>query len=210
MSNIIIQSTNWDQINTRWKTEEDNERWRSTYESSGFSNWDDWRYSIMRVLNLDKREWQLETPENPTQRASDMYCNALTVWNKFYDDRSRSTFKDVIHHPTVANNKRILEMRTNFPSHTQCISLRLGNREIAVDGHHRVSALAGFSDHEALSQHQVSFAVSDFTPEEGYQFEKIWSGNSELKIMRAAFHIYGLIKSQRLKQFQLLKSRSNR
>jgi len=186
-----VCESSWEEVQDNWKTSEDNELWKAHYQGLGFKSWEDWRWSRIKLLGMEDREWTIEKTDNVIQEVREMFCDASTRWTDFYDDRKDSTFGRLKDDPFLVSHQRVRSIRENFPQGSQMIGLRNADEIIVLDGHHRATAIAGMD--EAGSQPDVNFAIADISTDE---FLKLYKGGLGLKIERRMWDVIGLARTK--------------
>lgn len=130
----------WNRIQSDWK-ERELPYWSEHIKKAGINTWEQFRNPMIYTLDLDKRAWEIVELKNPLIELPAMHPNPLTRWVDFFGDKKFPQFCEIQEHPFLANHARIHEIADNFPSQTTFIVLTNGDQEVAIDGHHRISAV---------------------------------------------------------------------
>jgi hypothetical protein len=175
-----IQDISWEEIERQWKAGEE-PVWHDIYSKKGLKNWEEWRMGRANMMHLPERLWTLEKPENVIAEVRQMFCDASTVWSKFYEDRAESDFGHLKDHTFFRTHPRVLAMRENFRSESPIIGLKNQGKIIVIDGHHRATAIAGM---DAGQSPQVTFALTELDESD---FKKIYEGGRVLKLEKLIY-----------------------
>ncbi len=190
-----LTDSSWDTVFTQWRTEEDSPEWKEHYSKMGYTSWEDWRWSRVKLLGLDKRPWEIHDSEDSIGEAGDRFCDATTRWRSFYADRMHSTFADLKSHPFFEDHKKVRGMKEHFPAGSQIIILRgPDGKEIVFDGHHRELALADMP--VGTEPPQLRHAITEYTASEAKTFERVFSAPKLLLAQRKIFDMAGVLRSK--------------
>ncbi len=188
-----MEKIEWNQILESWKEREADEFWKDFYQARGFESWEDWRWAYIHLMRLPKREWRVETLEDPVEFFRNAYCNALTGWKKFYKERSRSRFEDLAGHPFFEkDHEKIQGIRSNFPPNSQIIALKKGQKTLIVEGHHRAYVAANTA---GISVPPINLVWSETELHSG-EFDDLFDPSTYEEARNKALRISGLVRAQ--------------
>lgn len=116
-------------------------------KSKGFNSITEWRLNTALKLGLDKKDWNLETIDNPNQVLPKIIIGPYQGWLKFFEKNLTVTFAQAVDNDEFfkwcQTHDRIIPISENFPLPTTVILFRKENGDlIHIEGGHRICAVA--------------------------------------------------------------------
>lgn len=114
-------------------------------KQKGFSSITEWRLATALRLNLDKKDWILQTLDNPITTLERIIIGPYQGWSKFFNNQLNTSFAQALEIPEFfewcQTHDRIIPISQNFPQETTIILFKDSqNRLIHIEGGHRVCA----------------------------------------------------------------------
>jgi len=136
----------WADIFGKWREyEAGQESWKRHWEERGFASWDEWRVAYAAPLSPDKLDWQLYEVGEPLKDFPNIYGVPTRSWvDKAYGGKTTKLLKDLLSHPIITDNRKIDEIKKNFPKETMLTGLVYKNGIVLIEGMHRACAIAGW------------------------------------------------------------------
>ena len=191
-----MDTISWSAIQSDWK-ERELPYWSEHIKKAGINTWEQFRNPMIYTLVLNKRVWEIVELKDPLIELPALHPNPLTRWVDFFGDKKFPQFYEIQGHPFLGNHTRIHEIADNFPPETSFIVLANGRKELAIDGHHRISAVDLMYRRKQELHSKVSVAKSEVSTAE---WERITNRDPallhELKMRKALSLIHA--KFQRL------------
>lgn len=162
-----ISSTTWNEVLADWREREaDLWGWEAHWKAKGFSSWDAWRETFYTKLDLPHKEWNLYNVSHPSTFVPAMWAVAFNGWRSYYKEGvTRATFKDLVDHQELANNKKVTNLLNDFPGETTVIVLRNENQFAVFEGMHRCSAIALAQKQGRVIHTNLTAAITDVDAE---------------------------------------------
>lgn len=134
----------WRDIFSIWKSYEAYQKdWQKHWLERGFESWDDWRNNYIAPLEPEKHHWKIYRIKNANQDVPLIYAVPSRGWQeKCYAGQKTKMIKDILTHPTVAENEKVKSMIENFPYQTMLTGIINKERVVLIEGMHRALALA--------------------------------------------------------------------
>jgi hypothetical protein len=116
-------------------------------QSKGFESISAWRRSIALRLEMDRKEWKLETIKSPNEVLPQILVGPYQGWSRFFDNQLHTSYAQAVAIPEFLEwchtHDRIIPISQNFPKHTTLILYRKPDgRLIHIEGGHRICAVA--------------------------------------------------------------------
>lgn len=142
----LIRPITWHEVFDTWrKLEAWQESWKKHWEGRGFASWDEWREAYAAPLEPDKLDWQLYRVGEPLKEFPNIYGVPTRSWvDKAYDGETTKLLKDLLSHSIVTDNRKIEDIKRDFPPETMLTGLVYKGNIILVEGMHRACTMAGW------------------------------------------------------------------
>ncbi len=116
-------------------------------KEKGFNSITEWRLATALRLGMDKKDWTLETIDNPGEALLNIIVGPYPGWSKFFNNQLTTTFAQAMEIPEFfewcKTHDRIVPYSENFPFPTTLILFRKPDGKlICIEGGHRVCAVA--------------------------------------------------------------------
>ncbi len=143
-------------------------------QSKGFTSITEWRLTTALRLGMDKKQWVMETIENPNEALPNIIIGPYQGWQRLINNQLETTFGEAMEIPEFfewcKTHDRIIPISENFPLPATFILYRRPDKKlIHIEGGHRICAVAyrkklgipiEFGDGE------VTAAIADITDED--------------------------------------------
>ncbi|HEX3095713.1 MAG TPA: hypothetical protein VHQ20_01170 [Patescibacteria group bacterium] len=163
--------------------------------TKGFTSIAEWRLQTALKLGMDKREWTLETIDNPHEELPKIKVGPYKGWSnqngiEFFKNELNTSFAEAVEMPEffdwVSKHDRIIPISKNFPLPTTLILFRKENGDlIHIEGGHRICAVAYTNKIgepiEFEGKPPVSAAIANISDEEIKHFLEVMQQGTDKK-----------------------------
>ncbi|HHX58388.1 MAG TPA: hypothetical protein GX706_01315 [Candidatus Moranbacteria bacterium] len=134
----------WQDVFAIWRAYEAHQSlWKDHWQERGFDSWEDWRKSYAKPIQPENLQWGVYRIIEPNMAAKDFYGTPTRGWQaKCYDGNVTEKIKNILDHPIIKNNQKIIEIVDNFPYQTMLTGIVNKGRIVLIEGMHRACALA--------------------------------------------------------------------
>ncbi len=159
----FINPISFQEIFENWKELEAwQDSWKKHWEDRGYSSWEEWRNDYVKPLDPLDLEWFLYSIKDPIKFLPEIYGVPSRTWTELvYKGAEPKQLKDVLDHPIVTENPKIIAIKNSFPKKTMLTGIIHANKIFLVEGMHRACALAGW-DKDKCFEGEVTIALALF------------------------------------------------
>lgn len=186
---VVLGKESFEEVFEQWmKFEEENSEWQNLAVERGYSSVRDWRLNAylkpFGVSDFDG-SWMNCEVEDLNLLMHNLYMGPYNGWRGYYgNERDRATFFSNLDNlsdlqgGTIAENKKVLSIKEDFPIGTVLIAVTDGVKVCLLDGHHRSAAIAMMIEKEglngsALDDLQVKIKLLDMSGDQA-AFDKLF------------------------------------
>lgn len=143
LSITFVQDISWQEVFDTWRDlEARQESWQRHWEERGFDSWDEWRKTYLEPYHPELLSWTLYEITSPLQDVPHFYGTPTKGWiEKAYKGETTMQLKDLVTHPIITNNEKIIDIRKDFPAKTMLTGIIFENKIVLLEGMHRANAI---------------------------------------------------------------------
>lgn len=160
---VRIKPLSWKEVFDMWRSLESwQESWKQHWTERGFDSWDEWRQAYVAPFHPETLSWELFQISDPIKDLPLFYGTPTKSWiEKAYDGEITKRLQDITHLPIIKDNKKILDIKRDFPKKTMLTGIIHGDDIVLIEGMHRSAALATWN-HQIPFSGDVTIALAEW------------------------------------------------
>lgn len=149
----FIQDTSWQGVFDTWRDLEAwQNSWKQHWEERGFDSWDEWRKAYIEPYHPESLSWALYKITDPLQDVPHFYGTPTKGWiEKVYNGETTLQLKDLVTHPVITNNEKIIDIKKDFPPETMLTGIIFEDKIVLLEGMHRANAITTWNPKDAFT-----------------------------------------------------------
>lgn len=191
-----LHPISWKEIFAVWRMNESYQKsWQEHWVERGFDSWDDWRKNYIASIKPEQKEWHVYRIKNPLENAKLLYGAPTRGWiKKCYGGELTKQISEILDHPIVSENEKVLATMKNFPYQTMLTGFIHDEKIILAEGMHRATALALMGEKGEKHNGDVVIALCE-------QTELLPFGKGDKESKRVVIKVFGKVQGVYFRMF---------